>query len=175
MFLSQKKYAIELLDRAHMASCNPTRTSVDMKSKLSVDGDPVADPTLYHSLAGGLQYMTFTHPDISYVVQQVGCPATRHSTSGYCVFLGDNLLSWLAKRAIYLTANLVQHQQTKHIEIDIHFVRDMVARGHVRVLHVPSHYQYADIFTNGFSSTLFEEFRSSLSVRSFLALTVEEC
>ncbi|GJW18579.1 mutator type transposase [Tanacetum coccineum] len=59
----------------------------------------------------------------------------------------------------------VHHQQTKHIEIDIHFVRDMVARGQVCVLHVPSRYEYADIFTKGLPSTLFEEFRTSLSVR----------
>ncbi|GJW64953.1 ribonuclease H-like domain-containing protein [Tanacetum coccineum] len=34
----------------------------------------------------------------------------------------------------------------------------------VRVLHVPSRYQYADIFTKGLPSALFEEFRSSLSI-----------
>ncbi|GKG17277.1 ribonuclease H-like domain-containing protein, partial [Tanacetum coccineum] len=66
--------------------------------------------------------------------------------------------------AVYLCANPARHQRTKHIEIDIHFVRDMVAMGHVRVLHVPSRYQYADIFTKRLPSTLFEEFRTSLSV-----------
>ncbi|GKF57133.1 ribonuclease H-like domain-containing protein [Tanacetum coccineum] len=71
MFLSQKKYAIELLDRAHMASCNPTRTPFDTESKLSVVGDLVSDPTLYRSLEGGLQYLTFARLDISYVIQQL--------------------------------------------------------------------------------------------------------
>ncbi|GKC06877.1 ribonuclease H-like domain-containing protein [Tanacetum coccineum] len=39
MFLSQKKYALELLKRAHIANCNPTRTLVDTESKLGSDGD----------------------------------------------------------------------------------------------------------------------------------------
>nr|GEZ41027.1 ribonuclease H-like domain-containing protein [Tanacetum cinerariifolium] len=48
LFLSQKQYAIELLARVL-----------------------VQDPTLYRSLAGGLQYLTFTRPDISYAIQQI--------------------------------------------------------------------------------------------------------
>ncbi|GKC37218.1 hypothetical protein Tco_1049602, partial [Tanacetum coccineum] len=36
--------------------------------------------------------------------------------------------------------------------------------GQVRILHVPSRYQFADIFTKGLPSALFEEFRTSLSM-----------
>ncbi|GJW70419.1 ribonuclease H-like domain-containing protein [Tanacetum coccineum] len=71
LFLSQSKFAEEILERAHMQHCNPCRTPVDTESKLGSDGDPVSDPTLYRSLAGALQYLTFTRPDISYAVQQV--------------------------------------------------------------------------------------------------------
>nr|GEZ33601.1 retrotransposon protein, putative, unclassified [Tanacetum cinerariifolium] len=48
-----------------------SRTPIDTESKLGVDGDSVSDPTLYRSLAGSLQYLTFTRPDISYAVQHV--------------------------------------------------------------------------------------------------------
>ncbi|GJS18950.1 ribonuclease H-like domain-containing protein, partial [Tanacetum coccineum] len=60
------KVVEEILERAHMQKCNPCKTHVDIKSKLGHDGDP----TLYHSLACALQYLTFTRPDLSYVVQQ---------------------------------------------------------------------------------------------------------
>ncbi|GJS51322.1 ribonuclease H-like domain-containing protein [Tanacetum coccineum] len=152
------------------------------------------------------------------------CPTTHRSTSGYYIFLGNNLLSRFSKHqptlsrssveaeyrgvtnvvaetcwlrnllrelytplssatlvycdnvsSIYLSCNPVQHQRTKHIEIDIHFVHDLVVAGQVRVLHVPSRYQFIDIFTKGLPSALFEEFHSSLSVRCPPALTAGEC
>jgi hypothetical protein len=263
LHLSQRQYTLDILKRAGMSSCKPCSTPVDTHSKLSKDGAPVADATQYRSLAGALQYLTFTRPDIAYAIQQVclymhdprephlalikcilrylqgtldhglvlhrssagamtvytdadwaGCPDTRRSTSGYAVFLGDNLISWSSKRqstvsrscaeaeyravangvaeitwlrqllmelhspvrrtslvycdnlsAVYLATNPVQHQRTKHVEIDLHFVRERVAAGDIRVLHVPTSSQYADIFTKGLPTSVFQDFRSSLNVR----------
>ena len=55
-----------------MTDCKPCSTPVDTQAKLFADlGDPVADPTAYRSLAGALQFLTFTRPDLTYAVQQV--------------------------------------------------------------------------------------------------------
>jgi histone deacetylase 1/2 len=255
-FLSQEQYVDDLLEHAGMKNCKAVATLADAKSKLSVsDGTPVsaADASFFRSIAGVLQYLTLTRPDIAYVVQQLclhmhaphdihvamlkrvlryikgtpqigiqlramtsptltaysdadwlGCPDIRRSTSGFCVFLGDALVSWSSKRqttvlrssaeteyrgvanavavcswmrsllgefgcalpsativlcdnvsTIYMSRNPVHHKRTKHIEFDIHFVREKVAVGEVRVLHVPSARQLADVFTKGLPSSLF--------------------
>ncbi|GJY32430.1 ribonuclease H-like domain-containing protein [Tanacetum coccineum] len=97
----RKKNALQLLKRAHMVTCNPSRTPVDTESKLGTKGAPVQNPTLYRSLARELQLAALV----------------------YCDNVG----------AVYMSVNPVQHQRTKHIEIDIHFVRDMVTPGQFRV------------------------------------------
>ncbi|GKF30691.1 ribonuclease H-like domain-containing protein [Tanacetum coccineum] len=74
--------------------------------------------------------------------------------------------------AVYLSSNLVQHQHTKHIEIDIHFVRDLVATSAIWVLHVPSRYQYADIFTKGLPTSLFNEFHIADVVHLLMIIAV---
>jgi hypothetical protein len=66
--------------------------------------------------------------------------------------------------AVYLSTNLVQHQRTKHVEIDLHFVRERVVAGDVRVFSVPTTLQFADIFTKGLPSSVFLGFRSSLNI-----------
>lgn len=68
--------------------------------------------------------------------------------------------------AVYLSTNPVQHQCTKHVEIDLHFVRECVALGDVRVLHVPTTSQFAEVFTKGLPTSVFSEFRSSPQQRS---------
>jgi hypothetical protein len=55
-----------------MTDCKSCSTPVDTQAKLSATlGDPVADPTAYRSLAGALQYLTFTRLDLTYAVQQI--------------------------------------------------------------------------------------------------------
>jgi hypothetical protein len=71
MFLSQRHYILEILDRAGMTDCKPCYTPIDTNAKISADGPPVSDATDYRALTGALQYLTFTRLDISYVVQQI--------------------------------------------------------------------------------------------------------
>jgi hypothetical protein len=131
-----------------VVDCKSCVTPIDLQAKLVGDSrPPVEDASQFWSIAGALQYLTFTRPDISYVVQQIclhmhdprephlmamkrilrylqgtpdyglllchssgsdlvvymdidwaSCPDTHRSMSGYAVFLGDNLVSWLAKQ-----------------------------------------------------------------------------
>jgi hypothetical protein len=74
--------------------------------------------------------------------------------------------------AVYLSGNLVQHQRTKHVKIDLHFVREHISLGDVHVLHVPTTSQYADVFTKGLPAVLFEEFRTSLNILFFLRISL---
>ncbi|MCI19320.1 copia protein, partial [Trifolium medium] len=64
-----------------------------------------------------------------------------------------------------------EHQHTKHIEMNIYFVREKVARGQTLILHVPSRHQIADIFTKGLPRVLFYDFWISLSVCELPAST----
>jgi hypothetical protein len=72
LFLHQRTYMLDIVKRAIMADCNPCTTPVDLQAKLADDlGPPVADASQFRSIAGALQYLTFTRPDIAYVVQQI--------------------------------------------------------------------------------------------------------
>jgi hypothetical protein len=69
-----KKYASEILLKASMHKCKPVKTPLVLSDKLSITGGtPLSDEdaTKYRSLVGGLQYLTLTHPDVSFAVNKV--------------------------------------------------------------------------------------------------------
>ncbi|GJU14209.1 hypothetical protein Tco_1136605 [Tanacetum coccineum] len=76
------------------------------------------------------------------------------------VELSSSLDSFLAFKAIDLLCIIFYQHTLSHSSAEAEYCG--VAHV-VRVLHVPSRYQYVDIFTNGLPSALFEEFHSSLS------------
>ncbi|XP_022026580.1 uncharacterized mitochondrial protein AtMg00810-like [Helianthus annuus] len=262
LFLTQSKYARDILSRAGLLEAKPVATPLSTSDVFSSDGIPFHDPTYYRSLVGALQYLTITRPDLSYAVNQASqylqnpttshfqlvkrilryvkgtlsygltfdrppsptlvgysdadwarCIETRRSTYGYSIYLGGNLVSWSAKKqptvarsnceseyramantttkiiwlthllrelhalpstrptilcdnrsALFLSQNPVSHKRAKHIDIDYHFVRELVSSGRLHTKFVPTNLQVADIFTKSLPRPLFEKFRLLLRV-----------
>ncbi|KAG2406196.1 Retrovirus-related Pol polyprotein from transposon RE1 Retro element 1 [Vigna angularis] len=148
VIISQRKYALDILEETGLTNCKPIDNPMDPNQKLMTDqGEPFSDPERYRRLVGKLIYLTITRPDLSYPVGVVsqfmqnphvdhwnavlrilryikgspgqgllyenkgntrikgycdadwaGSPIDRRSTTGYCVLLGGNLVSWKSKK-----------------------------------------------------------------------------
>ncbi|KAL9294824.1 putative RNA-directed DNA polymerase [Arabidopsis thaliana] len=153
LFLHQTAYATDILQQAGMSDCNPMPTPLPQQLD-NLNSELFAEPTYFRSLAGKLQYLTITRPDIQFAVNFIcqrmhspttsdfgllkrilryikgtigmglpikrnstltlsaysdsdhaGCKNTRRSTTGFCILLGSNLISWSAKRQPTVTRN----------------------------------------------------------------------
>ncbi|XP_031127471.1 uncharacterized protein LOC116029561 [Ipomoea triloba] len=119
ILLSQKRYMTDILKRAGMAECKALSTPISISKYIPFRAD--FQPTLstyacsysthWEQLKRVLRYVKGT---ITYGLRirkslsrdlhafsdsdWVGCPEDRKSTSGYDVFLGSNLVSWVCKK-----------------------------------------------------------------------------
>ncbi|KAL5573679.1 hypothetical protein UlMin_023276 [Ulmus minor] len=156
--------------------------------------------TMQHGLrlnpSSHLQIQTYADADYA------STPDDRRSSSGFCLFFGDNLVSWSATKqkvvsrssaeseyrglaiaaaeivwtlsllqelcvpqpdvpvlwfdnisSSYMAANPVFHSRSKHIEIDIHFIRDLVLQKKLQLCYVPTEDQIADLLTKHLTSS----------------------
>ena len=164
---------------------------------------------LFYSIESDLVLQAFTDADWA------SCLDSRRSTSGYCMFLGQALISWKSKKqqtvshssaeseyramefgsreviwlrnlladlqapqhgpvaffcdstaAIHIATNPVFHERTKHIELDCHQVRERVLLGFIKLLHVRTNNQVADIFTKALFSPQFYSLVGKMALKS---------
>ncbi|KAL0379087.1 UNVERIFIED_CONTAM: hypothetical protein Sradi_3214200 [Sesamum radiatum] len=121
-----------------------------------------------------------------------GCVDSIRSLTGYCVFLGQALISRKTKKqptvarstaeaeyrslgaATHIVANPVFHERTKHLEIDCHLVRDLYKTGFLLPSHVSGQSQLADVFTKPLPRPAFSSALSKLGLVSFPQAHLEE-
>lgn len=71
-YLSQAKYASDLISRAGLSDCKLVDSPLETNVKLrATDGELLPDATLYRQLVGSLIYLTVTRPDLAYAVHLV--------------------------------------------------------------------------------------------------------
>jgi Reverse transcriptase (RNA-dependent DNA polymerase) len=147
LFISQRKYTLDLLKETGKLGCKPALTPTDSNMKLNTeDGESLKDINHFQILVGKIIYLTVTRPDVSFVVSQISrfmhSPRTPHidainrilrylkgtsgkgiwmkrnntntlcgysdadwagnfdrkSTTGFCTFVGENLVTWKSKK-----------------------------------------------------------------------------
>ncbi|XP_060969836.1 uncharacterized mitochondrial protein AtMg00810-like [Cannabis sativa] len=144
LFISQRKYTLQLLEDTGFLGSKPSKTPMDPKLRLDNEhGETLDNPSTFRQIIGKLLYLTLSRPDITFAVNSLSqfmatprtphlqavhhllrylkgnpgqgllysstsalnlrgfsdsdwasCPVTRRSTTGYCIFLGDSLISW---------------------------------------------------------------------------------
>ncbi|RVW18498.1 Retrovirus-related Pol polyprotein from transposon RE1 [Vitis vinifera] len=118
IFLSQRKYALDLAQETGMSGCQPVNTPIEEGLKLCVEPNQVStDKGRYQRLVGRLMYLAHTRPDLAYALSVVSqymhnlgeqhmnavMRILRRSTSGYFTFVSGNLVTWKSKKQNVVT------------------------------------------------------------------------
>ncbi|XP_071902889.1 uncharacterized protein [Coffea arabica] len=72
LFLSQRKYTLELLAETGMSACEPIDTPIEVNHGLAFFSDQIpTNKERYQRIMGRLIYLTYTRPDLAYAVSVV--------------------------------------------------------------------------------------------------------
>ncbi|WMV42737.1 hypothetical protein MTR67_036122 [Solanum verrucosum] len=168
-----------------MLECKPTDTPMETNHKLGNSaGEKIKDVGRYQRLVGKLIYLTHTRSYITYVRSKKQKVVARSSAeeefrgmaNGLCELLWiKNVLKDLGiectgpmnlfcdnKAAIQIAQNPVQ--QTKHVEIDRHFIKDKLDQKIIHFPFVKSENQLADVLTKVISGKVFHEMIGKLGM-----------
>ncbi|CAL2270506.1 unnamed protein product [Prunus armeniaca] len=214
LFLSQRKYVMDLLANTGMLDCKPADTPIVENHKLGVYVDQVpTNRERYQRLVEKLIYLSLTRPDIAYVVsvasQFMHSPSEDHMAvvmrilsylksdpgRGYFTFVGGNLVTCLGppqslsteglpkgpnaatklhcdnQSAFEIANNPAQHDRTKHVEVDRHFIKEKLKHKLISIPFVPSLEQLADMLTHAVSKRRFEDSLDKLGITDIYAPT----
>eukprot|EP00253_Pinus_taeda_P002353 PITA_02353 len=152
IFLSQSKYARNLVDRFIMQDCKPAMTPMEPGLKLSAQSSsPLVDETLFKQLVGSLIYLTATKPDISFAVIYIsrfisdpilsgytdsdwaGSVDDCKSTIGYVLNLASGVVTWTSKKqqAVALSSIEAEYRGAVKASCEAVWLRHMLADMHV--------------------------------------------
>jgi hypothetical protein len=72
LFISQRKYTLDLLKEIGTLACKSASTPIDSKNKLNTEnGEPLEDINQFQIIIGKLIYLSVTRLDISYSISQI--------------------------------------------------------------------------------------------------------
>ncbi|GKB82356.1 ribonuclease H-like domain-containing protein, partial [Tanacetum coccineum] len=113
LFLSQRQYASQLLEHAHMANCNPSWTPVDTQCKLGPKGVRVQDPTLYRS-----QYLTFTRPVLRSSTISIMYTFLKYHRLANCKFNYNDMLDIKGDTFVHLLTTQAQIRKITNYSLE---------------------------------------------------------
>ncbi|EOY00276.1 Cysteine-rich RLK (RECEPTOR-like protein kinase) 8, putative [Theobroma cacao] len=114
--ICQRKYTLDLLEEYGLLGPKPVSTPIDYNHRLSKvsEGNELVDATSYRQLVGKLLVLKYLKkaPGQGILMKSknnlkisgysnsdwAGCLDTRKSITGYCIFIGDSLVSWKSKK-----------------------------------------------------------------------------
>ncbi|KAM1986928.1 hypothetical protein ACFX15_034261 [Malus domestica] len=176
IYLSQRKYVLDLLAETGMLACKPAETPIVQNHHLANYPDQVpANRERYQRLVGRLIYLSLTRPDIAYAVSVknrhleikgytdadwAGNITDRRSTSGYFTFVGGNLVTWRSKKQNVVARSTAEAEY-----------REKLIDKLVEIPYVRSEDQLADVLTHAVSARVFQDSLDKLGLGDIYAPT----